>query len=294
MIKRLANFTIEAANKIKTTMKINNLLKYTATILVAGLFFFSSCSKSNDQTADTTNGEKASESENVIQDAISVSNDGLDGSVDGIPNGRIQACATVTNDAATKTLTIDFGTAGCVGADGRTRKGKIAILYVGTVPQTSPTRAITFTNYSVNNSSITGTLSESGYVRSTATSFSFSVAISGLQVVLNDGRTYAISNLQRTYNINLGATVQDVSDDVTTITGTSTQTGSSGTTTTVDITSPITFKGNCTSTGNLYPSAGVYKITETNLTYTVDWGTGACDKSITITVLGKTIVKTLP
>ncbi|MFM9837751.1 MAG: hypothetical protein ACKVOQ_05760 [Cyclobacteriaceae bacterium] len=269
-------------------------MKTLATAMVAGLFLLSSCSKSDDQTADTTNGEKASESENVIQDAINVSSDGLDGSVDGIPNGRIQACATVTNDAVAKILTIDFGTAGCVGADGRSRKGKIAIQYVGTVPQTSPTRSITFTNYSVNNYSITGALSESGYVRSTATSFSFSVAISGLQIVLSDGRTYAISNLQRTYSINLGATVQDISDDVTTITGTSTQTGSTGTTTTVEITSPITFKGSCTSTGNLYPSSGIYKITESNLTYTVDWGTGACDKSITIAVLGRTIVKTLP
>ncbi len=262
--------------------------------MVAGLFFVSSCSKSDEQTADTTNGEKASESENVIQDAISVSNDGLDGSVDGISNGRIQGCATVTNDATAKILTIDFGTAGCVGVEGRTRKGKIAIVYVGTAPQTSPTRSITFTNYSVNNNVVNGTISESGFVRSTATVFSFSVSIAGLQVVLNDGRTYSITNLQRTYNVNLGASVQDVSDDITTITGTSTQTGSSGTTTTIEITSPITFKGSCTSTGNLYPSSGIYKITEGNLVYTVDWGTGACDKSITITVLGKTIVKTLP
>ncbi len=274
-------------------MNIKSSIKILATAMVAGLFFVSSCSKSDEQTADTTNGEKASESENIIQDAISVTNDGLDGTVDGIPNGRIQGCATVTNDTNTKTLTIDFGTTGCVGADGRIRKGKIAIVYVGTVPQTSATRTVTFTNYSVNNSSISGVVSESGFQRS-GLAFSFSLLATGVQAVLSDGKTYTIANLQRTYNINLGATVQDVSDDVTTITGTSTQTGSSGTTTTVDITSPITLNGSCTSTGVLYPSSGIYKITEGGLTYTVDWGKGACDKSITITVLGKTIVKTLP
>jgi hypothetical protein len=275
-------------------MKFNNSMKFLAAPMVAGLFFVSSCSKSDEQTADTTNGERASESENVIQDAISTTNDGLDGTVDGISNGRIQACATVTNDATAKVLTIDFGTVGCVGVEGRTRKGKIAIEYVGNVPQTSPTRSITFTNYSVNSNVLNGTISESGFVRSTATAFSFSVSITGLQVVLSDGRTYSISNLQRTYNINLGASVQDVSDDITTITGTSTQTGPSGTTTTIDITSPITFNGSCVSTGNLYPSSGIYKITEGNLTYAIDWGTGACDKSITIAVLGKTLIKTLP
>jgi hypothetical protein len=274
-------------------MKLNNFFKLLTTVAVVGLFLLASCSKSDEQTADTTNGEKASESENVIQDAVSTANDGLDGTVDGILNGRIEACGTVTNEPATKVLTIDFGTAGCVGVDGRTRKGKIAITYVGTVPQTSATRSITFTNYSVNGSSITGTISESGYTR-TGTAFSFSVSASGVTVLLSDGRTYTISNLQRTMSVNLGATVQDVSDDVTTITGTSTQTGSSGTPTTIEITSPITFKGSCTSTGNLYPSSGVYKVTEPTISYTVDWGTGTCDKQIAITVFNKTITKTLP
>jgi hypothetical protein len=274
-------------------MKTSNF-RFLSTALIVGLLYVSSCSKSDDQTADTTNGERASETENVIQDAISIANDGLDGTVDGVSNGRTQACATVTNDATAKILTIDFGTAGCVGIEGRTRKGKIAIQYVGAVPQTSPTRSITFTNYSVNNNVVNGTISVSGFARSTATAYSFSVSITGLQVALSDGRTYSISNLQRTYNVNLGASVQDVSDDATTITGTSTQTGSSGTTTTIEITSPITYNGSCTSTGNLYPSSGIYKITEGNLTYTIDWGTGVCDKSITVTALGKTTVKILP
>jgi hypothetical protein len=293
MIKPVLNLAIQQANK-NLLMKRSTTMKIFATGVIAGLFFLSSCNDSDEQTPDTTNGEKASESESVIQDGISVANDGLDGSVDGIPNGRTQVCATISNDATTKILVIDFGTSGCEGADGRTRKGKITIQYVGTVPQASATRTVTFESYSVDNSSISGTISESGFQRPTATSFSFSIAATALQVTLSDGRTYTISNLQRTFSVNLGVTVQDVSDDVSTISGASTQTGSNGTTTAIEITSPITFNGSCTSTGVLYPSSGVYKVTEGSLTYTIDWGTGSCDSSLTIAVLGKTFTKILP
>jgi hypothetical protein len=293
MIKRVLNLTIQEINKLKYKMKLNDSLKYFATAAVAGLFFLSSCSKSDEQNADTTNGEKASESENVIQDAVGTANDGLDGSVDGISNGRTESCATVSNDATAKILTIDFGTAGCVGIDGRTRKGKIAILYVGTVPQTSTSRTITFTNYSVNSYSISGSITQSNFQRPSTGNYSFSLSATNVVIILSDGKTYSISQLQRTFSTNSGA-LQDLTDDVTTITGTSTQTSSTGNVTTVNITSPITIKGSCTSTGFYYPTSGTYEVIDGKVTYTIDWGTGTCDKSISITAFGKTTVKSLP
>jgi hypothetical protein len=273
-------------------MKIFKAINCPSLLLAFGLLL-ASCDKSNESTADTANGERASESESVIQDAINVANDGADGTVDGVSNGRVQACGTVTNDAATKTVTIDFGT-GCVGLEGVTRKGKIAIQYVGTDLQTSAMRTLIFTNYTVNSTSITGSISQTGFQRTVSTSYSFSISSNGLQVILSDGRTYTLNNLQRNYSINLGATVQDISDDVTTITGTYSQTNSAGSTTAIDITSPITYNGSCASTGILYPSSGTYKITEGSLVYTIDWGTGVCDKSVSVTVFGKTSIKTLP
>lgn len=274
-------------------MKVNLFSKLLSALSLAGIILLSSCSSDTEQTANTTNGEKASESENLIQDAVATANDGLDGTVDGISNGRIQACGTISNDATAKVLTIDFGTTGCQGADGRTRKGKIAILYVGTVPQTSVSRTITFTNYSVNNYSINGSITQSNFQRPSAGSYSFSLSASNVTLVLSDGKTYSISQLTRTFSTNAGA-LQDLTDDVTTIIGTSTQTSATGNITTVNITSPITIKGSCTTTGFYYPASGTYDVVDGKVTYTIDWGTGTCDKSISITAFGKTTVKTLP
>lgn len=278
----------------KQNQKIMKQTIFKSTIAIATLFFIGfSCSK-DEQTADTTNGEKGSEIESVINGTIEVSNDGLDGNVDGIANGRTDGtagCGTVSNDATAKVLTIDFG-AGCTGVDGRTRKGKISIQYVGAIPQTSPTRTLTFINYSVNNNSITGSISISGFQRTTS-SLTFSVSATNAQVVLSDGRTYAISTLQRTFTSNFGV-LTDLTDDVTTITGNSTQTGPNGNVTTINITSPITIKGSCATTGFYYPASGTYEVIDGKVTYTIDWGTGTCDKLISITAFGKTTVKTLP
>lgn len=274
-------------------MKFSLPVRLSTTLLAALLLILFSCNSDPEQTADTSNGEKASESENLILDAVSTANDGLDGIVDGISNGRTQSCGTITNDVNAKVLTIDFGAAGCQGVDGRTRKGKIMILYVGSVPQNSPSRTITFINYSVNNFAINGSITQSNFQRPSAVSYSFSLSASEVKIILSDGNTYSINQLQRTFSINNGA-LQDLADDVTTISGTSNQSGPSGNVTTVNITAPITFKGSCTTTGFFYPASGTYNIIDGNITYTIDWGTGVCDKSISITAFGKTIVKTLP
>ena len=41
------------------------------------------------------------------------------------------SCAQVTVDRMARVLTLDFGTAGCIGADGRVRKGRISARYQG-------------------------------------------------------------------------------------------------------------------------------------------------------------------
>lgn len=274
-------------------MKTNLFFKLFSALALTGIILLSSCSSDTEQSADTTNGERASESEDLIQDAVATANDGLDGTIDGISNGRSQACGTISNNATAKILTIDFGTAGCQGADGRTRKGKIDILYVGTAPQNSASRTITFTNYSVNNYSVNGSITQSNFQRPSAGSFSFTLSASNLAIVLSDGKTYTISQLQRTISTNSGV-LQDLTDDVTTITGNSTQTNPSGNATTVNITSPITIKGSCTVTGFYYPASGAYDVIDGKVTYTIDWGTGTCDKTISITAFGKTTIKTLP
>jgi len=72
-----------------------------------------------------------------------------------------QTCATVSvtpKDAAQwpKTVTIDFGTAGCTGQNGYLRKGKIIYTLDKKLITTGAVLTITFENYSVNGHKIEG------------------------------------------------------------------------------------------------------------------------------------------
>jgi hypothetical protein len=274
-------------------MNIKNIFKTTAVCVVALSLTIFSCSDDDEPVAstDTSEGEMSSEAEVLIEDAINVSNESAD-EVDS-PTGRVQACNAATLNTSTKTITLDFGTDGCTGVDGRLRKGKITITYLGADIKTSTSRTLTFLAYNVNGNSLDGSISQTTLQRATATSFSFSISASDLTLKLSDGESYELSNFQRSFTYEYGA-VGVLTDNVTTITGSSTQTSSLGTVTTLTITTPITFKGSCTTTGFYYPASGSYSFVSGALTYTINWGSGACDKDISITVGGRTVVKTLP
>ena len=56
-----------------------------------------------------------------------------------------------------KTVTIDFGTTGCLGKDGKLRKGKIVTIYTGPMRIPGSKTSTTFIDYSVDSSKIEGT-----------------------------------------------------------------------------------------------------------------------------------------
>ncbi len=65
-------------------------------------------------------------------------------------------CATRTWDPATRTLTLDFGT-GCVGIDGRTRRGQLISVFTGRPNSPGATVTITRQNYFVDGNQHLGT-----------------------------------------------------------------------------------------------------------------------------------------
>jgi hypothetical protein len=273
-------------------MKTKNILKRGGTyVLVFSLTLFS-CSDETTAEPDTQDGESASQAEVIIEDAVNVSNETIEDSEDLI-GMRALTCNAASLDMTNKTITLDFGNDGCVGADNRLRKGKITINYVGTDVKTSTTRTLTFTNYSVNGNTLNGSIAQTTIQRPTATSFSFTISATNLSLVLSEGEVYNLSSFQRTFLYEYGS-INLVTDNVITITGSSTQSGTSGGATTLTILNPITMKGSCTSTGFYYPVSGSYQLMSGSLAYTIDWGTGTCDKELSITVLGRTTIKTLP
>lgn len=76
----------------------------------------------------------------------------------------VPSCATISLNSNgptqwPKTLTIDFGTSGCTGFDGRTRKGQVIAEFSGNwkTHTVGDSIIVTFNNYSVNDTLITGT-----------------------------------------------------------------------------------------------------------------------------------------
>ncbi|MDJ1484536.1 hypothetical protein QNI16_28820 [Cytophagaceae bacterium YF14B1] len=274
--------------------------KSILSFLCLGLLFYTTACSDNDvdpQTEyDMTPAASVSESENAVQDALLTADDAFDGSNDGVSGGRIAVCAAISADTITKTVVIDFQN-GCTGYGGRTRSGKITIHYEGT-RKVSTKRTITYENYALQGTngsySLNGTFSAS--YAYTSSGYSYTVSASNIDLTLSGGESFTIDSFNRTFVVNTHSTVKDVSDDTITITGNSLNTDSTGKKTTVTISNdnPIVSKGSCLSSGIYYPASGDYTISDGTVTYQVSWGSGTCDKEITITVGKQTVTKTLP
>ena len=272
---------------------------------LCGILLFS-CKKdktdSGDRSVQTNTAAQTSLAENFLNDGVNTAIDLNDGTEDnsGVfrnsQAGRVYACATVTHNLANRTVTIDFGTSPCTGADGHARSGKIIITYTG--PRDSSTaRTIQFQNYKRDSVNMNGTLTMGNITRTGQVS-SFTLETTGGNFVFtfDAGGTFVVTAFSRTYTINRGLLPFDLSDNTTSITG-SVFTGINrqGQNFSVEIVNAILFKGICTLSGIYYPAEGTHRITVNNLpSYTIDWGTGTCDKVVTLTILGQTYTLTLP
>lgn len=278
------------------------IIASSAFILFAACKKDKSNSTSTDNSADLTQAGQTAVAENYLNESVNVAIDLNDGTQDGSGVFRMSdsyreyGCATVSHDIATKTVTIDFGTSPCTGPDGKNRSGKIIITYAGK-RDSSDTRSIQFVNYKRDSVALNGTLGMTGISRS-GSIVSFTLQTTGGNFTYNfdSGKTFVVTSFNRSYSIDIGALPFNMADNTTTITGTTfTGINTEGKTFSVEITSPIVFKGACTLGGIFYPASGTHKITIGNApAYTINWGTGDCDKTIVVTILNVSQTITLP
>ena len=146
--------------------KVKNILYACATALtMSAVLFAVSCKKSTSSAAETTTtASDQATAENSFTDAQTISEDAVaagNGSVIFRTTGiQSSGCATVTAvpSGLNTEVTINFGTTGCICADGRTRKGEIIVTYpTGTWNNVGASRTITFNNYYQNGNLIQGT-----------------------------------------------------------------------------------------------------------------------------------------
>ncbi len=201
------------------------------------------------------------------------------------------ATITVTKNAnSTGTITIDFG-AGVTGSDGRTRKGKILVDYSGQYHTSNSRQVITFSNYYVNEHKIEGKktlLTATDLSGSSYPIFVTLIQVEGGKITWKDGKITEWSG-ERTRRYDYKNTLLDLNDDVLTITGTITGKSRDGVGFTATTTSPLVLSISCAiSQKSWLPLQGMLEVTpQAGSKRTVNYGSGNCDRTFTVSVNNK-------
>lgn len=202
-------------------------------------------------------------------------------------NGRVDSssrCFTVTVTPNTlhvfpKTVTIDFGT-GCLGRDGKLRKGKIVTMYTGPMVIPGSKATTTFVNYSVDTFKIEGTHSVENV--STSNQLALNVKVVDGKITNTNSGKWKRWNSNKTITQTEGnGTPAYALDDVFKVTGSANGSNSEGAVWTATITEPLIKKFICP-----WIVKGKVQITRNNNLAILDYGNGDCDNHAVITING--------
>ncbi len=178
-----------------------------------------------------------------------------------------------------KTVTLDFGT-GCLGRDGKLRKGKIITVYTGRMSVPGSKATTTFDNYYVDSFKIEGTHINENVSASNQQAYNVKV-VNGRITNTSNGKWKLWNSNKTITQIEGNGTPIFPLDDVFRITGTASGSNSVGATWTSAITEPLIKKFTCR-----WIVKGVVVITRNAHVATLDYGNGNCDNQALITVNG--------
>ena len=252
---------------------MKNLLFY---LILAGFTVFTSCKRDETplNTQTLNNLEEQFLSSDLNDDVLDEVEYTLDLYWGELKSG-ISDCRTVTVvplDRVTwpKTITIDFGTEGCLVRDSVIKKGKIIINQ--SAPQFGPawTKVITFDNYYVNGNKVEGTHTVNFTREGNPT---WTVTVAGGQVTTPEGVIRTREALHIRVQTRGIETPRDRSDDAFQLTGNASGTRRDGKEFSWIITDPLVISNNCR-----WIRKGTRVISLEGLSdITVDYGSGDCD-----------------
>lgn len=257
--------------------------KITFTLLASTLLLLAGCRKDKEEEIidlDYTSATDNAKADDAFSDMLSQ----VDKAVEA--NGLRELCdPTVTFDtiAMPHTMTLDFGAVNCTANNGRQRRGRIEVSFTGRYRDAGTVITITPQGYFVNDNQVQGTktvtnqgLDENGHLH-------FSIVVNG-SLTAADGSWTATHQAQRTRTWIEGSNTPQLSDDVYLITGGGSGVNRNGGAYTVSITSALRVALSCA-----WITQGTVQITPANRPVrTIDYGSGACDGSFTVSVNGQT------
>jgi hypothetical protein len=201
------------------------------------------------------------------------------------------SCATVTLEPSDNStllipkgiLVIDFGS-GCTDNRGTTRKGKIKITYYGRrfLPGSSVTTALD--GYEINGVKIEGVRTIANTATSSQSNPVFTTTMDGGKITWPDG-TSVLRDERTTAEWKPGATTDD---NQWSLTGSASGSHSDGRNYTMTITNKLLYKRACAVNDKVFMAVqGTKELVVDNKKVTIDYGTGTCDKMVTVTILSR-------
>jgi hypothetical protein len=178
------------------------------------------------------------------------------------------------------TVTVDFGT-GCVGRDGKLRKGKIITVYTGRLRVPGNSATTTFEDYSIDSINVEGTHVISNVSRNEIPAYKREV-ING-QLTWTSGRWVKWSAVRVVAMIEGSLTRFERKDDVFRITGNGTGENSRGKTWAREITEGLIKKTTCR-----WISSGLIRFRHNTAVGSLNFGEeGKCDNVAILTINGR-------
>ena len=269
--------------------------------LAVSLVTLNACKKDKEEEYDNSSAPKSNAIiENAYDEMTNMSDQAINGDMVFYNSPKVtvvyaskdtpllekEACnvvITLDTTSTTRSITIDWGTANCDCNDGKQRRGKIITTFTGKYRDSGTVITHTPVDYYVNDNKISGTKTVTNMGTNSNGQPFFNIAING-SVTMSDGDVFTYSsNRVRTWVAGYNTLLTFIDDEYD-ITGSTTASSTNGNGYTANITSPLNIKVGCG-----YIRKGTVEITPTGKPVRViDYGTGTCDASFTITVNGHT------
>ncbi len=281
-------------------------------MLIAFVLVLGSCNKTDDSILSATDSQNLS-SEEVSESFTDEANDVSNVAVNGITEveyagsrteGELSnslkdlddrlKCATVTitrtpnstKDNPSGSILIDFG-AGCTDARGVVRKGKIRVAFTGKRFFPGSTITTTFEDYFRNEVKVEGTHTLTNAQATLLSNPKFTVRIVGGKITFGDGKT--VTREQSFTREWLRATSPNADKWVILKGSAASGKNRNDKTYTMEVTADLEYSRACAVSNKVFIAVkGTKVFTTDSKIFTVDYGTGACDNDITVTVNGAT------
>jgi len=254
-------------------------LHYSWILILALGFALTACNE--DETTEdivideATSSQDLATMQNLMEDVESEVDLQLE-ELDGKGNG----CAEVTVDPEDKsfprTVTIDFGADGCLGPNGRLRRGKIIVTQNDSLPLDGSVRTATFEDFFIDNVQLEGskTLTNNGADENGFPSFTREVMLS---ITYPSDSTASWNSTSTVAQVD-GLDTRTRRDDLLEITGASEGVNRRGGVFSSTVLEPLLKRKACP-----WIESGVREVSVNDRTRTIDYGNGVCDRFALVT-----------